>query len=129
ELGQLLVTTFDLSPRVNQHLATARERARGNEPYLLNVPRDTDVRWKPELATYWERFGDRIGEPAELTVPPGAGSVLVRSVRVRPAIVASIVPQDLNIVLQRLEPLPPDERFDLMIATNVLVYYSVFEQC
>ena len=61
ELGQVLVTTFDLSPRVNQHLETARERARVNEPYLLNVPRDTDVRWKSELATYWERFGDRIG--------------------------------------------------------------------
>jgi SAM-dependent methyltransferase len=128
EPGDLRVMTFDLSPRVNQHLETARERARANEPYPLNVPRDTEVRWKPELATYWERFGDRIGEPAEFAAPRGAGSVLVRSVRVRPEIVASIVPKDLNIVLQRLEPLPPKDRFDLVIATNVLVYYSVFEQ-
>ena len=62
-------------------------------------------------------------------MPQQAGNVLVRSVRVRPGIVASVVPQDLNIVLQRLGPLPPGERFDLIIATNVLVYYSVFEQC
>ena len=40
----------------------------------------------------------------------------------------SITPQDLNIVLQRLEPLAADERFDLIIATNILIYYDVFEQ-
>jgi hypothetical protein len=40
----------------------------------------------------------------------------------------SIAPQDLNIVLQRLDNLPVDERFDLIIATNVLAYYDVFEQ-
>ena len=129
EPGALRVATFDVSPRVNQHLKAARERARVNEPYRLNVARDTEVRWKPELATYWQRFGDRIGETAALTAPRSAGSILIRSVRVRPGIVASVVPRDLNIVLQRLEPLPPDERFDLMIATNVLVYYGVFEQC
>ena len=31
------------------------------------------------------------------------------------------------MVLERLE-LPEDEAFDLVIATNVLVYYGVFEQ-
>ena len=42
--------------------------------------------------------------------------------------VLSIVPKDLNIVLQRLEPLEADERFALMIVTNVFLYYDVFEQ-
>ena len=45
----------------------------------------------------------------------------------RPAIVQSISPVDLNIVVERLE-LVPDERFDLIVATDVLVYYDVFEQ-
>ena len=45
-----------------------------------------------------------------------------------PAVVMSIVPQDVNIVLQRLEPLSVHERFDLIIATDVLIYYDVFEQ-
>lgn len=34
----------------------------------------------------------------------------------------------MNIVLERLEPVPPDEPFDLIVATNVLLYYDVFEQ-
>ena len=31
-------------------------------------------------------------------------------------------------MLERLAPLPDDERFDLIVATNILVYYGVFEQ-
>jgi len=49
-------------------------------------------------------------------------------VRVRPAAVISVISQDVNIVLQRLEMLAADEQFDLVIATNILVYYDVFEQ-
>ena len=54
--------------------------------------------------------------------------VEVRAVRVRPEIVSSIDVRDLNVVLERLAPLADDERFDLIIATNILVYYGVFEQ-
>jgi hypothetical protein len=52
----------------------------------------------------------------------------VRAVRVRPAVVAAVAPVDLNVVYQRLE-LPEAERFDLVVATNILVYYDTFEQC
>ena len=52
----------------------------------------------------------------------------VRAVRVRPDVVLSITPKDLNIVLQRLDPMRDDERFDLIVATNILVYYDAFEQ-
>ena len=38
------------------------------------------------------------------------------------------MPLDLNIVTQRLEPSSPGEPFDLVIATNILLYYDVFEQ-
>jgi len=34
----------------------------------------------------------------------------------------------LNVVYQRLD-LPPADRFDLVVATNILVYYDTFEQC
>src|SRR6185436_17456328 len=40
----------------------------------------------------------------------------------------AIVAEDLNIVLQRREPPAEDERFDLVIATNIFVYYDPFEQ-
>ena len=84
----------------------------------------------PELVAYWERFGDRIGERVTPAAAPVelAGVVDVRAVRVPPAVVLTVMPHDLNIVLQRLEPLAPGERFDLIIATNLLVYYDVFER-
>ena len=52
----------------------------------------------------------------------------MRAVRVRPAVVASIAAQDVNIVLERLAPLAKEEQFDLLIATNIFVYYDLFEQ-
>ena len=52
----------------------------------------------------------------------------MRAVAVRPDVVRTIVPEDANIVLQRPDPLPGDRRFDLVIATNILIYYDVFEQ-
>ncbi len=126
---QTRMTTFDLSPRINHHLEAARQRARANGAYTLELPHSMNPPWTSSLVTYWKRLGDRIGETvAAVAVPPGAGSVQVRAVRVRPAVVLSIVPQDVNIVLQLFEPLGADERFDLIIATNILVYYNVFEQ-
>ena len=122
----LRVSTFDLSPRINQHIEAARARARAGAGYVLQLPRETAVEWNPLLVKYWERLGDRIGEPASAVAAPAG--VQIRAVRVRPAVVRSITPEDLNIVLQRIEPLAAGERYDLIIATNILVYYGVFEQ-
>jgi hypothetical protein len=128
----LRMATLDLSPRVNQHLGSARQRAQAGDPYVVQLPlRETSPAYRPspDLVAYWQRCGDRIGETVDPIVPPPvAGDVRIRAVRVRPALVLSIVPQDLNIVLERLEPLPSTERFDLIVATNILVYYDAFEQ-
>ncbi len=125
----LRVTTFDLSLRINQHLEAARERARAGGAYVLQLPLEADLHLNPDLVTYWKRFGDRIGEEAKaVSLPLGVGSVQLRAVRVPPAVVMAMTPRDVNIVLQRLEPLAADERFDLVIATNILIYYDVFEQ-
>jgi len=124
----LQVMTFDLSPRVNDHLARARQRARRGIGYTVQLPRDPQAQWKPEAVHYWERFGDQIGVPVRpVAVPGGVGDLKIRAVRIRPAIAAKITPVDLNIVLQRLD-VPTEEGFDLIIATNILVYYDVFEQ-
>ena len=123
------LTTFDLNPRINQHFVAARERARAGRGYRLVFPRNMDMPWIAPLVAYWERLGSNIADLAQdVAVPPNAGNVRVRAVEVRPDVVLSIVPQDVNIVLQRLEPLTIDERFDLIVATNVLSYYDVFEQ-
>jgi hypothetical protein len=129
QTGDLRTTTFDLSARINRHIEGARQRARAGSAYVIQLPRNTAQAWSPDLVSYWERFGDRIGDQTRpAPTPSGVDTVEVRAVRVGPPIVLSIVPRDVNIVLQRLAPLSYNERFDLMIATNILIYYDVFEQ-
>jgi len=126
---QLQVTAFDLSPRVLRHLEAARTRARAGTPYPVALPRNSERPWTPELVEYWQQFGNWIGENAAKVPPPpaGAGRVEVRGVAIRPPIVLSVTPADLNIVTERME-IPEDDRFHLVIATNILLYYDVFEQ-
>jgi hypothetical protein len=128
----LRVTTLDLSPCVNRHLEAARQRALAGEPYVLQLPLTKDDpkhQWHPDLVTYWQRFGDRVGEAVAPIPPPAvAGDVRVRALRVSPAVTMSIAPRDLDIIVERLEPLADAERFDLIVATNIFVYYDAFDQ-
>ena len=74
-------------------------------------------------------MGGAIGNAGPpVTPPPNAGRAEVRSLAVSPSVVLSVSGRDLNVVLQRPDPIPDDERFDLVIATNILLYYDVFEQ-
>ena len=62
--GGLSVTTFDLSPRVNQHVDAARRRAQAGQPYVLQLPldmKDPAHDWSTDLVSYWRQLGDRIG--------------------------------------------------------------------
>ena len=126
--GDLSVTTFDLSPRVNQHLDWARRRAAIGQSYALQLPldmKDPAHDWDPDLVNYWRRFGDHIGaEVTPIPAPRGAESVQVRAVSVRPSVVKSVQTRDVNIVLERTDDAP----FDVIVATNILVYYDAFEQ-
>jgi SAM-dependent methyltransferase len=127
--GDLRLTTFDLRPRINEHLAAARARAARRETYTVQLVRDPEAGWAPELVAYFQRFGDRVGAAAKPTPPPGgAGTLEMRAVGIRPDVVSLVTPRDLNVVLQRPDGLPASERFDLIVATNILVYYDVFEQ-
>jgi SAM-dependent methyltransferase len=125
------LTTYDLSPRVNAHLESAIARASRGSGYTVQLPRpaeDSAQKWQPDLVAYWETFGQRIGRrAAPAPRPPGLSGLRVRSVTVNPGVVSAITPKDLNIIVQR-DPLAPSERFDLIVATNVLVYYDAFEQ-
>ena len=127
--GDLRITTLDLSPRINGHLQAARRRAAAGEPYVVALPRDRDVPWRPICSRFWQAFGGSIGRRDEAALVAARRSrVDVRAVRVRPEVVLSIEVRDVNVVLERLAPLAAGEQFDLVVATNILVYYDVLEQ-
>ena len=132
---QVNLVAFDVSPRVVSHVEAARTRAAGGMPYMLVLPRPLDPPWAPPLVEYWERLGNWIeqdaspgGKARTPVPPPSAGRLEVRAVQVRPAVVRRTAARDLNIVLQRVGPTTADQQFDLIIATNILLYYDVFEQ-
>jgi hypothetical protein len=125
--ADLRLTTFDINARVNDHLRNAVSRAASRSGYVVTLPLDGDEAWTGVLLAYWKQWGNAIGDEVATVPPPAAGSVKTRAVRIQPAVVSSIAPRDLNIVVDRLQP-DDDERFDLIVATNVFFYYDVFDQ-
>ena len=126
--ADLQVTTFDINLRVNDHLRNAPVRAASSSGYVVTLPLAAREGWTSGVEEYWQQWGNAIGdEVTAVPAPAVAGVVKTRAVRIQPAVVSSIVPRDLNIVVDRL-PGASDERFDLVVATNVLFYYDVFEQ-
>ena len=126
--GALRVTTLDLSPRINGHLQAARRRASAGDPYVVALPRDRDVPWRRDLLEFWKAFGGSIGQEGKAVwSPPSEARVDVRAVHVRPDVVLSIDVRDVNVVLERA-PLTADDRFDLVVSTNVFVYFDLLEQ-
>jgi hypothetical protein len=124
--------TLDISTDVNLHIERIRAEAASGKPYVLELPWYSAGRWTEEFrgkfVSYWQNLGSTIGHsvPA-VNVPSGAEGIEIRAIAVRPSVVKRITPLDLNIVYQRLE-LVPEERFDLIIGTNVFIYYGAFEQ-
>ena len=124
----LQVTTLDLSPRINAHVAGLRAKSLRGEPYVVQLPLDSGERWSADFLRYWTSFGDQIGTPARpAAVPPNTGDLKLRAVSVRPDVGATVTPAEVNIVLQRLD-LSADEKFDLIVGTNVFVYYDDFQK-
>jgi len=124
--------TMDISSSVNVHIERALKNAAAGKPYVLQLPWYQAGRWTDDFRTafvsYWTNLGSMIAKPVPaIPVPQGAEGIASRAIAVPPAIVRRITPLDLNIVYQRLE-LAPEERFDLIIGTNVFVYYGAFEQ-
>jgi len=92
----------------------------------FSCPATFQAGWKSEAVTYWSHFGDQIGVPVTpIPAPATTGNLVTRAVRVQRDIVSRITPADSNIVLQRLN-LPESQRFDLIIATNIFIYYDNF---
>jgi hypothetical protein len=127
--GGVQVVALDLNPQVITHLARAQQAALRGQPYTIQLPRDPQIPWNPAFTAYWRSFGDQVGTPAPpVPLPRALASLQIRAVRVRPEIVARVEPVELNIVVQRLRLDAAREGFELIVATNILVYYDSFEQ-
>jgi SAM-dependent methyltransferase len=127
ERGKIEMTAFDISHEVLEHLRRARERAKQGENYVVQLPRESWP-WAPEAVQYWRSFGSEIGAPvAPIEPPPALTGLQTRAVAIRPDVILSCKPVDLNIVLEELNSSATGP-FDLIIATNVLIYYDAFEQ-
>jgi SAM-dependent methyltransferase len=119
------IALLDISPRIIDHVTRARARAARNIGYTLNLPLPRSTPWLPEVREYWQRFGDQIGAPVPVRQSAAMAELAeLRSVRAGATEVRRMSVSNVNIVTQRLD----GEPFDLVIATNVFIYYDVLEQ-
>lgn len=128
------MSIFDISSRVIDHMQRARERAKKGTGYVIQLPRDIARPWPKDVIAYWSSLGSEVGTVVAPIRPPdifqainGGRGLETRAVRIRPEVVLACQPEDLNIVLERIDP-PAAERFDVVVGTNIFVYYDPFEQ-
>jgi hypothetical protein len=126
------VYTFDVSSRVNRHLEHARKDAAAGKPDVLQLLASPSEGWdknyKSGFLEYWQKLGGQIGKSVPpIPVPDAASDIWNRAVAVRPDVVKRVTPLDMNVVFETVS-LPADKQFDLVIGTNIFVYYGGLEQ-
>ncbi|MFZ0313545.1 MAG: class I SAM-dependent methyltransferase [Candidatus Korobacteraceae bacterium] len=124
--------TLDISQSVNVHVAGMRKHATRGQAYTVQLPWNTQRpmsdEYRAAFVAYWQKLGDKVGDPvAAIPVPLADAGTQNRAIRIRPQIVLKITPIDMNVVYQRLD-MEPEQAFDLVIGTNIFVYYGKFEQ-
>jgi SAM-dependent methyltransferase len=113
----LRVSALDINPRVVDWL----RRVRGTAPDLLlhpGVAETEHVKLTGDYRTYFASLGETVGAVRPIRVdrgsPPIAKSLLLSS-----AVTAAVDPALADITVERL-----DDRFDLIVVTNVFPYLS-----
>ena len=133
DASALELNTLDISPLVNIHVQRIHKAALAGQPYTVQLTWNSTVpRTQDYLAgfnAYWRALGEQIGSEVPPIAPPAAtaAELHVRAVKIRPDLVARVSPIDMNIVLQRVS-VSSDKQFDLIIGTNIFIYYDAFEQ-
>jgi hypothetical protein len=120
----LEVVALDLNDRVNAHISHAVSRSKAGQPYAIRLLLPESVAWTPEFAAYWQTFGEQIGQSKAAS---GTSAFKVRTIQVAPSLVRAVSASDVNVTAQRLE-LERAALFDLVIATNIFVYYDRLQQ-
>ncbi|HUI39089.1 MAG TPA: amino acid permease [Candidatus Nitrosotalea sp.] len=129
--ASLEVYTLDISPEVNIHIERARKNAAAGRGYVVQLPWDTSARMTPEYRSafieYWQKFGASVGKNVQpIAVPDAAAAVTqTRAVEIRPEVAGRITALDANIIFQHPAP---NGGFDLIIGTNIFIYFGELEQ-
>ena len=127
EPGKIEVIAFDISQEVLEHLRRARTAPKKERTTSCNC-RASPGHGPPKQFSYWRSFGSEIGTPvAPIQPPPALNGLETRAVAIRPEVVLSCKPVDLNVVFEQFAG-SATKPFDLIIATNVFLYYDTFEQ-
>jgi len=125
---EISVVTADLNAAVNAHMTRLAQGGRAGQPYTVQLPRLVSAEWSPDAVAYWQKFGEILGTPVKpLPVPASVSDVTMRAVAIRPRYAAQMRGFDMNVVTQTID-VPEGQGFDLVVATNVLVYYDLFQQ-
>ncbi len=124
--------TLDISQSINHHLQRVRRNAVEGSDYVVQLPWNTarpmSDEYRKAFVAFWQRAGDKVGEPVTaIPVPAAAAGTETRAVKIKPHIVRKVTPLDMNVVYQRIR-LASVEGFDLVIGTNIFLYYGKFEQ-
>jgi hypothetical protein len=112
---------------VNQHIAHIRTGAEHGAPYTIQLPIRSDIDWTPQALAYWKQAGMTVGHAAVSIKSSRPAPLRYKAVIFPASEGLSIRPVDLDVVYQKDE-VPESERLDLIVATNMFVYYGGFEQ-
>jgi len=121
---RLEIHCVDINDRVIQFLNDFSKRNLRKLTVLSSLP-NTRRNVPADYRTYFANLGKHIG--AEVPVPKSlaAGNIyLKKSLLVRGDVAEAITAEKMNILTERYDPLP---RYDLVVVTNVFVYFNKAE--
>lgn len=122
------LSVLDISSRVIEHIQRSAKRAATNEAYVIQLPHGGERPWSKDMTAFWQSWGDQVGRAVVPIRPPeGFSAPETRAIRIRPEVVRALKPVDLDIVLEHLN-LPAQDQFDLIVGTNIFIYYDEFQQ-
>ncbi len=126
--GDVQLSLIELNPFALAHLRAMTAKIRSAGRYVLQIPLNTAAGWNAAAMSYWNRFGELIGNAAELApIPAGLNHVNLRSIAVKPQAGAHISVNDLDVTAQTLDS-APGQAFDIVVALNSLAGYDRMEQ-
>lgn len=110
DINPLVVRFFEAFPRSHKELA------------LVSGLRRNQL--SSDFLHYFENLGRHIGKESALDLPPDLTSHLSKSLIIQDDVARNVTAGELNILTDRYDPSPA---YDLVVVTNVLVYFNSVE--